>query len=134
MLFFVTQFLSFIILKYHVFLAPSLTSHHSIFFTLFVGPILVTRCSFFFFFFFFSFFLQYPNSPNLVKKKKKKPNSQPRRRKEKKKSKVAIELQVPPFLSYELWKLRIELQKQAIQTVSKYPHHLRFKSTNKHQS
>ena len=29
-----------------------------------------------------------------------------------------IELWVPPFLSYELWKLRIELQKQAIQTVS----------------
>ena len=26
---------------------------------------------------------------------------------------------VPPFLSYELWKLRIELRKQAIQTASK---------------
>ena len=29
-----------------------------------------------------------------------------------------IELWVSPFLSYELWKLRIELWKQAIQTVS----------------
>ena len=56
--------LSLITLKYHVCLAPSLTSHHSIFFTLFVGPIPVTRCSFF-----FSFFLQCPNSLNLVKKK-----------------------------------------------------------------
>jgi len=27
-----------------------------------------------------------------------------------------IELWVPPFLSYELWKLKIELLKQAIQT------------------
>ena len=52
--FFVTQFLSLITLKYHVCLAPSLASHHSIFFTLFVGPIPVTRCSFFFFFFFFN--------------------------------------------------------------------------------
>ena len=37
-------------LKYHTRLASSLTCHHSIFFTLFVGPIPVTRCSFFFFF------------------------------------------------------------------------------------
>ena len=29
-----------------------------------------------------------------------------------------IEIWVPPFLSYELWKLRIELLKQAIQTAS----------------
>ena len=69
--FFVTQFLSLvthhsslITLKYYICLAPSLTSHYSIFFTLFVDPILVTRCSIFFF--------QYPNSPNPVKKKKKK--------------------------------------------------------------
>ena len=48
--------LSLITLKYHVCLAPSLTSHHSIFFTLFVSPIPVTRCSFFFFLFFFLFF------------------------------------------------------------------------------
>ena len=41
---------SLITLKYHVCLAPSLTFHHSIFFTLFVGSIPVTRCSFFFFF------------------------------------------------------------------------------------
>ena len=38
-----------ITLKYHVCLAPSLTSHCSIFFTLFVSPILITRCIFFFF-------------------------------------------------------------------------------------
>ena len=29
-----------------------------------------------------------------------------------------IELWVPPFLSYELWKLRIELRKQVIQIAS----------------
>ena len=133
MLFFVTQFLSLIILKYHVFLAPSLTSHHSIFFILFVGPILVTRCSFFFFFFFFFFFSSVSKLTEPSKKKKR--TEQPTQEKKgKKKSKVAIELQVPPFLNYELWKLRIELRKQGIQTVSKYPHHLRFKSSNKHQS
>ena len=32
------------------------------------------------------------------------------------------ELWVPPFLSYELWKLRIKLQKQAIQTASNSPY------------
>ena len=57
--------LSLITLKYHVCLVPSLTFHHLIFFTLFMGPIPITQCSFFSF-----FFLQYPNSPNLVKKKK----------------------------------------------------------------
>ena len=47
----VTQFSSLIThhLKYHVFLAPSPTSHHSIFFTLFVGSIFVTGATFFFF-------------------------------------------------------------------------------------
>ena len=105
--------------------------HYSIFFTLFVGPIPVTRCSFFFFF-------QYPNSPNLVKKKKKKPQNrsnqwkkeeeekkkkrieQPtRRRKEKKSQKwskvmAGYCLWVPYVClitilssSYELWKLKI---------------------------
>ena len=33
-------------------------------------------------------------------------------------SQTDIELWVSPFLSYELWKLRIKLQKQAIQTTS----------------
>ena len=62
----ITQFPSiFINHPFHTHLAPSLTFHDSIFFTLFVGPITVTRCNFFFFF-------QYPNSPNPVKKKKKK--------------------------------------------------------------
>ena len=36
-------------LKYPTRLAPSLTCYYSIFFTLFVGPIPVTRCSYFFF-------------------------------------------------------------------------------------
>ena len=61
----ITQFPSiFINHPFHTHLAPSLAFHDSIFFTLFVGPITVTRCNFFFFF-------QYPNSPNPVKKKKK---------------------------------------------------------------
>ena len=72
--------LSLITLKYHVCLAPSLTSHHSIFFTLFVSLIPVTRCSFF-------FFLQYPNSPSLVKKKNHTQNMKTELVKEKKKSK-----------------------------------------------
>ena len=42
-------------LKYHVCLAPSLTSHRSIFFTLFVDPIPVTGAAFLFLFFFFFF-------------------------------------------------------------------------------
>ena len=69
-IFLVTQFSSLIThhLKYHVCLAPSLTSHHSIFFTLFVGPIPITGAAFFFFFF---LSIQYPNSLNPVKKKKK---------------------------------------------------------------
>ena len=44
----VIQFLFFITLKYHIRLAPSLTCHHLIFFTLFMDPKPVTRCSFFF--------------------------------------------------------------------------------------
>ena len=88
--FFVTQFSSLIThhLKYHVCLAPSLTSHHSIFFTLFVGPIPVTGAA-------FSFFFSIPKltessekkkkkkkeQTELVKKKKKEPNSQPKKRK-----------------------------------------------------
>ena len=70
-IFLVTQFSSLIThhLKYHVFLAPSLTSHHSIFFTLFVGPIPITGAAFSFSFF---FFFQYPNTLNPVKEKKKK--------------------------------------------------------------
>ena len=120
-----SRYSSLITLKYHVCLAPLLTSHHSIFFTLFVGPIPVTRCSF--------FFLQYPNSPNLVEKKKKKeketqnrPNQWKKKKKknrttnigeerEKKKSKSVAEycLWIPYVclitilpLIYELWKLK----------------------------
>ena len=81
---FVTHHLSLITLKYHTRLAPSLISHHSIFFTLFVGPILVTQCSFFFYF--FSFFLfQYPDHPNPVKEERK-------RKKKKKKKETQITL------------------------------------------
>ena len=79
----ITYHLSLITLKYHVCLAPSLTSHHSIFFTLFVGPIPVTLYNFFFFFlffwvscavlFFFSFcFFFSLDSVSLGTKKKKK--------------------------------------------------------------
>ena len=60
---FITHYLSLITLKYQDCLAPSLTCHHSIFFILFVGSILVTRCSFFF---------SLPRNPNPVKKKNKK--------------------------------------------------------------
>ena len=66
-------------LKHHVCLAPSLTSHHSIFFTLFVGPIPITGADFFFF--------QYPNSLNPVEKKKKKPDQTSEKKKKKKKKK-----------------------------------------------
>ena len=45
---FVTYHLSLIILKYPTHLVPLLTCHHSIFFTLFVGSIPVTRCNFYF--------------------------------------------------------------------------------------
>ena len=82
--------LSLITLKYHVCLVLSLTSHHSIFFTLFVSPTPITWCSFFSFFFFSSV-------PKLIepseKKKKKKKNQKPRtnrtseRRRKKKKKK-----------------------------------------------
>ena len=113
--------LSLITLKYHVCLVPSLTFHHLIFFTLFMGPIPITQCSFFSF-----FFLQYPNSSNLVKKRrkrrrsrnpeqtepvkeegkkkrkkeeeatqeKKEPNSQPRKERKKKKSKGGQKVQL----------------------------------------
>ena len=61
-------------LKYPIRLALSLTCHHSIFFTLFVGLMPVTRCSFFFFF----FFLVPKLTVNLfLKKKKKKTVAQP---------------------------------------------------------
>ena len=78
--FFVTQFSSLIThhLKYHVCLAPSLTSHHSIFFTLFVGPIPVTSAAFSFFFFSTqTHWTQWkkktkPEQTELVKKRKKK--------------------------------------------------------------
>ena len=73
--FVITQFPSLIThhFKYYTRLAPSLNFHHSIFFTLFVGPIPVTHCRLLLFFFFF----QYPNSPNLVKKKKDPEQTEP---------------------------------------------------------
>ena len=60
-------------LKYPTHLAPSFITHHSIFFTLFVGSIPVTRCRvFLFFILLLLLFFKYPNSPNSVKKKEKK--------------------------------------------------------------
>ena len=113
-------------LKYHVCLAPSLTSHHSIFFTLFVGPISVTSAAFSFFI--FSFLFSVPKLTESSEKKKKKKKNQPRKKKinnrttnpekkknEKKESKSGQKLrQWVPYvclitilpLSYELWKLK----------------------------
>ena len=109
--------------KYHVCLAPSLTSHHSIFFTLSVGPIPVTSASFYFFFF------QYPNSLNPVEKKnqtrtdrtseekkKKESNSQPKKKKthywvNKRWSKVAAVNPLCVFnynIASELWVMETE--------------------------
>ena len=65
--------LSLITLKYHVCLAPSLTSHHSIFFTLFVGLIPVTDAAFSSFFFFFFFYISFGElgTEKKIKKQKK---------------------------------------------------------------
>ena len=96
---------SLVILKYYVYLAPSLTSHYSIFFTLFMGLISVTRCIFFFFLVPKLIELREkrrrrrnPEQTEQVKEEEKKEeeeetqenkesNSQPRRRKKKKKKK-----------------------------------------------
>ena len=59
-------------------MAPSLDYHHSIFFTLFVGPIPVTRCSFFF---------PVPRNPNQKGRKKKKNPDHPNPVKEERKKK-----------------------------------------------
>ena len=74
----ITYHSSFITLKYHVCLVSSLTFHHSIFFTLFVGPIPVTRCSFF-------FFSSVPKLTEPSEKKKNEDWTSERRRKKKKK-------------------------------------------------
>ena len=63
-------------LKYPTHLAPSLITHHSIFFTLFVGPIPITWCSIFFFF-----------SLGVKKKKRKPKNPNPVKEEEKKEKK-----------------------------------------------
>ena len=139
MFFFITQFPSLIThhFKYYTHLAPSLNFHHSIFFTLFVGPIPVTHCRLFFFCTKKKKREKKPRTDQSERKKKKKKKKrtnpkqtevkkikkrteQPtRRRKEKKKSKVVKScgwvLFVVPYmclitilsLSYELWKLKI---------------------------
>ena len=66
--FFITQFPLLITLNTTPVWHPSLSYHHSIFFTLIVGPILVTRYSLFFFF----FSNQYPETRTRKEKKKKK--------------------------------------------------------------
>ena len=112
---------SLIILKCHVCLAPLLTSHHLIFFILFVSPIPVTRCSFFFFFStqtHRTFKKKKKTKTNQTserrRRKKKKLNSQPRRRKKKESKDAARYYLWVPYvylvtilsLSYELWKLK----------------------------
>ena len=81
----ITHHSSLITLKYHTCLALSLSYHHSIFFTLFVGLIPVTWCSFFF----FSFLV--PRNPNQKGGKKRtqklEPSERRRKKKEKKKKK-----------------------------------------------
>ena len=63
--------------KYHTCLALLLNFHHSIFFTLFVGPILVLVQLLFLFLFLFLFFLstQITRTSERKKRKKKKPRS-----------------------------------------------------------
>ena len=62
-IFFITQFPSLITYYsiFHIRLASSPNFHHSIFFTLFMGPYLSAGVAFFFFF-------QYPNSLKLILK------------------------------------------------------------------
>ena len=156
---FITHHSLLISLKYHTRLAPSLTCHYSIFFTLFVGLILVTRCSFFF------FFPLYPETRTQWKKKRSQKvvkscgwvlfvgplcvfnyniaielwvmetensqneflvsithNSKIRELSNGKRvivCQITFLLWIPPFLSYELWKQRIELLKNPIQTAPK---------------
>ena len=148
--------------------------HHSIFFTLFVGPIPVTHCKVFIFYFSLEKILTKP-----TEKKEKKKNRTANQEKGKKKVKSGQKLRlgivcgplcvfnyniviklwvmetensqnvfsvfithnlkirelsdgnrvivyqttfllwIPPFLSYKLWKLRIELRNLPIQTASK---------------
>ena len=111
--------------NFHTRLASSPNFHHSIFFTVFVGPYLSAGAVFFFFFFF-----QYPNSPKLyiyIKQKtknrtedrtseeKKKPRIEDRTSEKKKSQKVVkicsyeslhVCLFTEMLLSYELWKLK----------------------------
>ena len=68
---------------FHTCLASSPNFHHSIFFTLFIGPYVSASAAFS-----FSFFFQYPNSPKINKKKKKKKNRTAKKKGKKKKSKV----------------------------------------------
>ena len=120
--------------KYHVCLAPSLTSHHSIFFTLFVGPIPVTSAAFSFFFFSTqTHWTQWkkktkPEQTELVKKRKKKNRTaNPRKKKniiEWTKGGQKLWLWIPYVclitilsLSYELWKLKTHLETENIQNV-----------------
>ena len=82
---FIIQFSSLIThhLKYPTRLASSLTCHHSIFFTLFVGPIPITQCNFFF----LQSLVPKLTKPSEKKKKKKKTNWQDSGENEEKKEK-----------------------------------------------
>ena len=83
---FITQFPSLIThhSKYLTRLAPSLTCHYSIFFTLFVGLIPVTQCSFFFSITKPSEKKEKKEEETQVRRKKKKPPSVKGKRKKKK--------------------------------------------------
>ena len=106
---------SLVTLKYHVYLIPSLTSHHSIFFTLFVGPYLSPDAAFFF------LFSSIPKltEPSEKKKKKKKKKKKPKtdrtseRRRKKKKKRIANpeeereKKKVKGAIEYCLWVLYV---------------------------
>ena len=108
--FFITQFSSLIThhFKNYTYLAPSINFYHSIFFTLFVGPITVTHCRLFFFF----------SLEKILTEPTKKKKGQPGEERKKKKSKVVkscgwvlfvgsyVCLIIILLLSYELWKLK----------------------------
>ena len=83
------RYSSLITLIYHTCLALSLSYHHSIFFTLFVGLIPVTWCSFFF----FSFLV--PRNPNQKRGKKKNPETRTQWKKKEKKRKKEEEGRTP---------------------------------------
>ena len=106
----ITQFPLLIIhhLKYPIRLAPSLTCHHSIYFTLFVGPIPVTRCRFFYL---FIYFFSIPKLTKSSKKKKKNPETRTQwKKKGKKEKEKETQIRSPNPVKEEEEKKRKETQ------------------------